>query len=206
MPRIVNKEERQTALAMAAMAVFAEQGYHGATMQAVAERAGVSKGGLYDYFPSKEALLLHLAAWLVSDMTTSMDQALEQPGPIAERVERFLTVGLASVDAWSDAAFAVLRLWAELKRDEEQPLRTLLAGIYDRTTTQLESTLDAAVARGEVAPFPTRAAALAMLAALDGCLLQAVLAPDDFRMARESGVFVRMLTSVLQPLPGEAVP
>lgn len=202
MPRIVNKEERQAALAAAAMQVFAEQGYHGATMQTIAERAGVSKGGLYDYFPSKEALLLYLADQLVSGMVATMESALATPGSITDRVARFVEEGLASVDEWQDITFTLLRIWAELHRDEEQPLRSLLASLYDHSATHLQEVLDEAVRRGEIAPLPTRAAALAMLAALDGCLLQVVLAPDDFRQARATGVLTRMLTSVLQPPEG----
>jgi AcrR family transcriptional regulator len=40
--------------------VFAEQGFHGATLEAVAAGAGVSKGALFHYFPSKEQLFLAL--------------------------------------------------------------------------------------------------------------------------------------------------
>jgi AcrR family transcriptional regulator len=40
--------------------VFAEHGFHRATLEAVAAGAGVSKGALYHYFPSKEQLFLAL--------------------------------------------------------------------------------------------------------------------------------------------------
>ena len=39
-----------------AKAVFAAAGYEGASMSEIAARAGVSKGTLYNYFPSKERL------------------------------------------------------------------------------------------------------------------------------------------------------
>jgi AcrR family transcriptional regulator len=42
----------------AAGRVFAEHGFHQATLEAVAAEAGVSKGALYHYFPSKEQLFL----------------------------------------------------------------------------------------------------------------------------------------------------
>ena len=40
-----------------ALALFREQGFDAATMQDVAERAGVAKSAAYYYFPSKEALI-----------------------------------------------------------------------------------------------------------------------------------------------------
>ena len=41
--------------------LFSESGYEGTTTNQVAERAGVSIGSVYQYFPSKEALLVALA-------------------------------------------------------------------------------------------------------------------------------------------------
>lgn len=46
----------------AAARVFEERGIAAATTDAIAERAGVSVGSLYQYFPNKESLLATLAA------------------------------------------------------------------------------------------------------------------------------------------------
>jgi AcrR family transcriptional regulator len=49
-------EDRPDEILTAALQVFGEQGYTRARLEDVAERAGVSKGTLYCYFDSKEAL------------------------------------------------------------------------------------------------------------------------------------------------------
>jgi AcrR family transcriptional regulator len=62
-PRTPQRERRartRAALLRAAGRVFAEHGFHQATLEAVAAQAGVSKGALYHYFPSKEQLFLAL--------------------------------------------------------------------------------------------------------------------------------------------------
>ncbi len=46
----------------AAAEAFAERGYHGARIDSVSERAGVAKGTVYNYFPSKEVVLETLVA------------------------------------------------------------------------------------------------------------------------------------------------
>jgi AcrR family transcriptional regulator len=49
-------EDRPDEILAAALAVFSEQGFARARLDDVAQRAGVSKGTLYCYFPSKEEL------------------------------------------------------------------------------------------------------------------------------------------------------
>ncbi|MEE1802740.1 TetR/AcrR family transcriptional regulator [Streptomyces sp. JV176] len=51
-------EERRAGILRATLEVIAERGYRGATLGAVAERAGLTQQGLLHYFPTKEALLL----------------------------------------------------------------------------------------------------------------------------------------------------
>jgi methylphosphotriester-DNA--protein-cysteine methyltransferase len=50
------EEPREARILDAALKVFAEAGYSGATMDAVAAEAGITKPTLYQYFASKEAL------------------------------------------------------------------------------------------------------------------------------------------------------
>jgi len=60
----LQERSRETVRAIleAAAHVFADRGSDGATTDAIAARAGVSIGSLYQYFPSKQALLATLAA------------------------------------------------------------------------------------------------------------------------------------------------
>jgi AcrR family transcriptional regulator len=49
------------AILVASARIFRERGFERASVNAIAELAGVSVGSLYQYFPSKEALLVALA-------------------------------------------------------------------------------------------------------------------------------------------------
>ena len=53
-------EVRRAAVLDAALQVFTEMGFERATLQDVADRAGVTKGALYHYFDSKNELFLEL--------------------------------------------------------------------------------------------------------------------------------------------------
>jgi AcrR family transcriptional regulator len=54
--RGVPRAEREAAMLAAAGAVFAANGYHAASMDEIAERAGITKPMIYTYFGSKEGL------------------------------------------------------------------------------------------------------------------------------------------------------
>ena len=48
---------RREDILAAAVAVYAEAGYHGSSLREIAKRAGITHAGLLYYFPTKEALL-----------------------------------------------------------------------------------------------------------------------------------------------------
>jgi AcrR family transcriptional regulator len=55
------KQARPGEILEAALAVFAEKGFAAARMEDIAVRAGVTKGTIYLYFPSKEEVFKSLA-------------------------------------------------------------------------------------------------------------------------------------------------
>ncbi|TMD11679.1 MAG: TetR/AcrR family transcriptional regulator [Chloroflexi bacterium] len=58
LPKTRKGENSRAAILNAALDLFRERGYEATTMRAIADLAGVSLGGSYHYFPSKEHLVL----------------------------------------------------------------------------------------------------------------------------------------------------
>jgi len=58
--RRLSAAERRERILAAATEVFAESGYHAASMSQIAERAGVVASVIYDHFPSKRELHIEL--------------------------------------------------------------------------------------------------------------------------------------------------
>ncbi|WP_165845511.1 TetR/AcrR family transcriptional regulator [Streptacidiphilus pinicola] len=63
-------ERRIAQLLEAAGKVFAESGYAATTTNAIAARAGVSPGSLYQYFPNKDAIAAALAEFYADSLDT----------------------------------------------------------------------------------------------------------------------------------------
>lgn len=71
-------EEELPAPLAAALAAFAEQGYHGTSVREIAARAGLSVPGLYHHYPSKQSLLQGLLGLTMTDLLARSRAALEQ--------------------------------------------------------------------------------------------------------------------------------
>ena len=82
MTRKLQKEIRVDSLLMAAVDEFLDKGYNGASMDAIARRAGVSKGGLYHHFANKEILLMYANQKLSEPAMLLMEKALSNPSPL----------------------------------------------------------------------------------------------------------------------------
>jgi AcrR family transcriptional regulator len=82
------------AILQAAAQVFAEQGYARATTNKIAERAGVSVGSLYQYFPNKDCLLARLLAHhhaeVHSVVDTTLNRLADPAVPLEKVLRRFL--------------------------------------------------------------------------------------------------------------------
>lgn len=79
MPRQSRSKATVEAILTGAAQVLVEHGYEGATTARVAERAGVSVGSLYQYFPNKEALVAALVERYADGLVALMRQALADP-------------------------------------------------------------------------------------------------------------------------------
>ncbi|HSR92114.1 MAG TPA: helix-turn-helix domain-containing protein [Gemmatimonadales bacterium] len=82
------RNRTQLAILKAAEEVFRERGYGAATMQAVADSAGVSLPTVYLYFGTKPALVRSLADLVASSADLSVGHALAETEPV-----RMLEVG-----------------------------------------------------------------------------------------------------------------
>jgi AcrR family transcriptional regulator len=149
-PRKLPRQERSRAMVdailTAAARVLTREGFDRASTNRIAEAAGVSVGSLYQYFPSKEALVAALAERHVEAMSRELVAALTRLGPLSLRpatrevvrmmlrahavdpalhrvlIEQVPRVGrLDQLAAVERHAVALVRGWLAAHRDEVRP-------------------------------------------------------------------------------------
>lgn len=74
-PAPSRRDRTRERLMDAAFDIFAEEGYAAASVEAITERAGFSRGAFYYNFASKEELLLALVEWSVERRLGTVDES-----------------------------------------------------------------------------------------------------------------------------------
>ncbi|MEU8637020.1 TetR/AcrR family transcriptional regulator [Amycolatopsis sp. NPDC048633] len=97
-PRQVRAELTRQRILTAAAHVFGEHGYAAGTTNRIAERAGISIGSLYQYFPNKDAILAELLVRHLDDGAAIAERLQREalPGPIEDIFRLFVRGAIES--------------------------------------------------------------------------------------------------------------
>ena len=113
--------------------VFADVGYEAATTNAIAARAGMSPGSLYQFFPNKEAIAAALAARYVEELTATHDIALDPDLaglPLDELIDRIVDP-LVEFNLRNPSAHALLQ-GSDISPDLAESTQALHEAVLDR--------------------------------------------------------------------------
>jgi AcrR family transcriptional regulator len=193
--RFRNADESRARILSAAVEEFAASGYRGASVGAIARRAGISQSGLLHHFPSKELLLAavidarnadHLDEYLQAKaedpdlgFMTGMVRLMRR-GARELDLTRLFTVVIAEATSPDHPAHE----WA--MRRYEEINRIVVADLRDAQERRL--------LRRDV---DLEAAAATLLAAMDGLQLRHLLTLDDVRI---DGAFAALAGQILADL------
>jgi AcrR family transcriptional regulator len=89
--REIRRQDRREAIIAVATRSFLEQGYAGTTMSAIAAALGGSKGTLWSYFPSKEALFEAVIDHATTAFRARLSKILDPSGDLVSTLKRFCT-------------------------------------------------------------------------------------------------------------------
>jgi len=125
-PKVVPeyKEKARRSIIEAAANVFTEKGYHKTKMDDIAERLGVSKGAIYQYFKSKEHLFFDVINFFFQSRKDEVMSIILSDNPMRIASAEFIKMKIER--ALQTQSFG-LDLFLEAARNES--LRTRMAGI-----------------------------------------------------------------------------
>ncbi len=171
-----SRESRMESLLTAAIEEFVEKGYNGASMDSIAKRAGVSKGGLYHYFPNKEVLLMEANNKISEPISEIALKALEGKSAI-EWIRYYIR---QYINYWiprtKEMSFSFLSMSKALESD-------ILMDYFKEYVTQSSAffveMFRKAKDSGELNISDPEAFGISLMGALDGVLTYAVVHPQE---------------------------
>jgi AcrR family transcriptional regulator len=110
------------------MQVFAQSGYHGSSIDEIAQAAGISKALIYEHFPSKKDLHASLLDTHMQDLFARLaaNAATDEPGEVR------LRAGLEAFFSWVEDHRGAFRM---IFRDAVDPeVADALRGVVDQVT------------------------------------------------------------------------
>jgi len=106
--RDTRANDKRARILDAAVKVFAERGFHSATVAGIARAAGVADGTIYLYFKGKDDLLLRLFDESMTALLAQAREALSRERTAPGKLRRFIQLHLAAVERSPDLASVLI--------------------------------------------------------------------------------------------------
>jgi len=196
----LNEQMRAEAMAKitgAALEVFAEYGYHGATMEQIRQVSGLSKGLVYHYFPSKENLFFHLVDSALEISRNTWKDALDSPGTAWEKIEK-LSDNIVKIAFTDESSLYSLIMVQAMTQGKGIP--GLMEHIYQHLTyyTELQPLIIEAQKSGEAVPGDPDLLAFTYIALVQGFTLFS-LNDDELKKKITPEIFTKVLRNTGKP-------
>ena len=178
-PRPDVSAERTEQIVEAAIAVFSRLGFHKARMDDIAREAGVSKGTLYWYFESKDAIIKALLQHLCDQEVQEVTAMLVAEGSASERL-LVLSQQLASKFEQLEKLIPIIHeFYATASRDPV--VQRMLADYFQAYREPLAALIRQGTKRGEFHLPDAEAAATIIESIFEGLALLWTIDPQTVR-------------------------
>ncbi len=161
------KTKRISDILDASIQEFVEKGYENASMESIAARAGLTKGGLYYHFNSKDDILVKANEAFMEPIFTFMGEAMADPDAadgLAGYIRNYLTYWTGHPH---ELSFVFLTMTKTILNENFQYL-------YKGYTSQMTAFFDSIYLKGiterRFKSFNPHSASIALMAALDGII------------------------------------
>lgn len=176
MARTTDKQARRKQIIEGALRVFARTGLSNFKMAEVAEEAGVGKGTLYEYFSSKEELIMGAVGDFMLEFEQFVAAHVEGLASPVEKIEGMIRFSIEYCLENEDRLDALLDFYAVgIPRSGGGPALMDLGPRYQSVIQWVGSLISEGIEQGTLRPVDPEFVASMILAMLDGFFFQAAI-------------------------------
>jgi len=197
-PRIVDKDLKKQDILSAALKVFGRQGVSNTKMIDIALEAGIGKGTIYEYFKSKDEIIIESFHAFLAKMETAKVDPLNSG---MDSLEQIFYV----IDGWTEIlsqdpleARVMIDMWAESTRMGRGEGMDILLEIVQEYRNYLMKILEQGIEKGELRAMDTASMAIMITATLDGLYLYWILGKGIVNLEDSINTFKSTLSARLR--------
>ncbi|MGC8856913.1 MAG: TetR/AcrR family transcriptional regulator [Anaerolineae bacterium] len=176
MPRPDVSEARKAQILAAALQVFSETSYERVSMRQIIAQSGLSAGGVYWYFKSKEEILAALLLQIAKENFARIDAILGAPLLAIRKLEQVITLMIEQSKNLSHLYLNQAKYHAMLSA--EPATHAIMEQIGAGYQARLRAIIEQGIAEGEFQPLEAESVAQAFLGIYEGLMLLWVISPQ----------------------------
>ena len=188
--------ESKAQILATAMTIFAEKGFAKASMNDVVRASGLSKGGVYWHFKSKDALVAAIFDQFFMEQLTLLDEVMAGEGTAVTKLTQLATITGENVEALASQFPSPLEFYALAARDDL--LKEHLQDHFHSYREKIEALVAQGIADGELHDRNHTDAANTIMALFEGLLLIWAVAPESIDLSVQVETAVQLLLQGLQ--------
>jgi AcrR family transcriptional regulator len=174
--------ERKAQILEAAKETFTSRGFHNTRMSDIAQKSGLSKGALYWYFESKDAIILSLLEKVFEPELQDLQTLLKDDRSAEQRL-------LIYAERTAEDIQAMLK-WMPLIQEflvlafRRENIKKFIKSFYKRNMDLLENLIQQGLDAGEFQARRPREAAIAMGAIVEGTIMLWIYDPEEIEIKK----------------------
>jgi AcrR family transcriptional regulator len=198
MTREQSKANTRERLLAAARSAFASSGFHGASVEDIASRAGFSTGALYSNFDGKEDLFLVLMEREIEEHAREIAEAVSVRQSVAERATGGAQRWMTMIEREPELLLLFMEFWAYGVRDAD--VRPKVAARFAQVRRLLTKLIEDGVREFDLQlALPAEQLAVAVDALADGIARQKLADPDAVPDDLMGRVLALLFAAATQP-------
>ncbi len=195
-------EATRASILDAALRRFSIAGYNAASVDAICNDAGVSKGAFYHHFPSKKALFLALLGGWLKVIDAGLESLRQATAPATfVHMTRLLPLVFESAE---ERLPMFLEFFLQASRDEK--VWEAMIAPYRHYRAYFSKLVEDGIAEGSLKPVDAQAAAQLILSLAVGLLVQGLLDPRgaDWPQVAAKSMEILMNGLAREPISAQA--
>ena len=168
-PRPDVSEERKDQILEAATKVFTQHGFVDARMDDIVSESGLSKGALYWYFDSKDAIIVSILDRVFDWEAAHWHEVLDREESALKKLEAFVDTSLQDLNKMEPLMPIFFDFWSLSVRNKT--INKAIKRYYQSFIEMVEPIIELGIEQGEFRPVNVRETALAIGALFEGTIL-----------------------------------